>query len=194
MELCIYYNERSKKIIEILPRSLDANSRAKIQGIWQQEIPRKILLTLSNNPLNLSQLKDQIGHSISTIHDYIKKLESLGLVNTEIIYDKNKQKILKSNILCVTKNPKYKTLINKFFQGMWVDSKKFQVITALLDKHPDKYFTYEEIANKTNLPVDEVELLISNWDSQLTRALSDFLKEAPFEKKVLIKSRKDAQK
>lgn len=191
MKVCVYYDKRTNKLIDILPNDTPPTLTQNIQRAWSQSIARSILIAISSEEkFNTSQLREKVGHSISTLHDTVKRLEDMGLLKTEIIYEGNKQRVIKPVILCVTKSPKHKAMLQKFFQGMWIDSKKTQKIIEFLNKSPDKYYTPEEIAVKTKIPVDEVELLLSNWDSQVTRTFSDFMKERPFEKKVLYKGRK----
>ncbi|MFP4424115.1 MAG: winged helix-turn-helix transcriptional regulator [Candidatus Woesearchaeota archaeon] len=191
MEICVYYHQRTKKIIEILPTTIPSETKYQIEKSWTQDIPRKILISLSGKDNhNATSLKKEIGHSSSTIHENLKRLEESGLIETKVIYEGNKQRIIKSNVLCITRNSPQKSRLQRFFQGLWVDSKKTKKIIDFLNNNPTKYFTTHEIALKTNIPIDEVELLLNNWDSQVTRGLSDFLKECPFEKKVLYKGKK----
>lgn len=191
MNICIYYNKRTEQIIEILPKQLSGEVKRDIETLWTQEIPRKILKTLSSEETyNASSLKRHIGHSVSTVHENLRRLEEAGLITTRVVYEGNKQRIVEPRVLCVTKNPPSKVLLQRFFQGMWTSSKKTRRIVEVLESNPDHYFSIEEMSTKTGIPVDEVELLLNNWDSQLTRGLSEFLKEPPFEKKVLYRARK----
>ena len=190
-EICIYYHSRSMQLIEILPKQLSAAKKSAIENIWTAEIPRKILIALSaEGMMNASALAKHIGHSMSTTHENLKKLENEGLIQTKIIYEKNKQRMITPTVLCVTKNSRTKEALQRFFQGLWVNSRKTQQIIDALNSKPDTFMTAEEISTKTGIPVDEVEILLNNWDSQLTRGVSGFLKEAPFEKKVLYKGKK----
>ncbi len=150
---------------------------------------RKILIGLSeNNESSASSLKEVIGHSASTIHENLARLEELGLIETKMIYKGKKQKILSSKVLCVTKNPKLKRIIKEALnQGLWVDTKKTRQILKVLEDNPDTYFSAEELSLLTKIPVDEIKVLLDNYDSQITRALTDFLKKSPVEKKVLYK-------
>ncbi|MGM5488046.1 MAG: hypothetical protein ACQESG_03800 [Nanobdellota archaeon] len=194
MEICVYYHEKTQKIIEILPTNIPPELKYQIEKAWTQDIPRKILITLSGTDMyNATTLKKTIGHSSSTIHENLKRLEEADLIQTKVIYEGNKQRVIRSNVLCITRNTKQRSRLQKFFQGLWVDSKKTKRIIEFLNKNPTKYFTTEEIAVKTQIPIDEVELLLSNWDSQITRGLSDFLKETPFEKKVLYRGKKSKE-
>jgi DNA-binding Lrp family transcriptional regulator len=185
LQYCVYYDSRTEDIIDFFPTDASADFRAKVITAWSQEIPRKILKELSGQNLTMQELKSRIGHSNSTLHENIKKLEELGLIHTQIIYEGNKIRVLGARILFVTKNPEYKAKVQKFFQGMWVNSEHNKRVIDFLQDNPDKFFTADQVAAKTNIPVDEVEIILSNWDSQVTRSLSDFLKSKPFEKKVL---------
>jgi hypothetical protein len=185
LQYCVYYEAATEAITEFFPADITADLKNKIIGAWQQEIPRKILKELSVKELTMQELKGLIGHSNSTLHENIKKLEEAGLIYSAIIYEGNKIRVLQPRFLLVTKNPEFKTKVQRFFQGMWVNSDNNKKVIGYLQDNADKYFTADQIAAKTGVPVDEVELLLSNWDSQFTRSLSDFLKQKPFEKKVL---------
>ncbi len=184
---CVYYDMKTEKIIDFFPSNIDPTLKSAVIAAWQQEIPRKILKAISEGEISMQELRKQIGHSNSTLHENVLKLEEQGLINTKIIYRHNKIRLLSPTILFVTKGPKYKSVIRRFFQGIWVDSDANKRVVSFLKSHPEKYFTAEEIAAKTSIPVDQVEYVLSNWESQVTRALSDFLKKKPFEKKVLYK-------
>lgn len=188
-QYCVYYDKRSEEIIDFIPAHIDPDFRNGVISAWRQEIPRKILKALSEGPLTMQELRKKIGHSNSTLHENVMKLEDAGLVKTGLSYTGNKVRTLAPVFLFVTKAPKFRTNIQRFFQGMWVNSDANQSVVNFLSKHPEKYYTAEEIAAKTSLSVDDVELVLSSWDSQVTRALSDFLKDRPFEKKVLYKGR-----
>jgi DNA-binding transcriptional ArsR family regulator len=185
LEYCVYYDGQNGSILDFFPQDIPPDLKNRIITMWSQDIPRKILKELSVKELTMQELKGLIGHSNSTLHENIKKLEDAGLVYTRIIYEGNKIRVLEPRILFVTKNPEHKTRVQRFFQGMWVDSSKNKAIVDYLQDNPDKFFTADQIAAKTGIPVDEVELILSNWDSQFSRGLSDFLKQRPFEKKVL---------
>ena len=185
LSYCVYYDNQTDAIIDFFPTDMASEIRSSIVNAWNQDIPRKILKELSTHAMTMQELKTKIGHSNSTLHENIKKLEEANLIHTEIIYEGNKIRVLSPKILFVTKNPEFKTRIQKFFQGMWVNSDKNKKVIDFLQDNPDKFFSADQIAAKTNIPVDEVELILSNWDSQVTRAMSDFLKSKPFEKKVL---------
>jgi DNA-binding transcriptional regulator GbsR (MarR family) len=188
---CVYYDQDSYEILDVLPRDTDAGTIAKINEVWNQDIPRKILIEISSqDEITASDIKKIIGHSMSTLHENIERLQSLGLIKTKMVYEQNKKKIITPNVLFVTRNPKFKESFQRFFQGIWVDSKKTQKVIDYLQRHHDRYFSAEELSAKLDIPVDDIQLLLSNWDSQTTRALSHFLKEKPFEKKVMYKGRK----
>lgn len=185
MEVCAYYEQKTKSILEILPTSTSPTLQKAINDAWSQPIAQKILIYLSENgKATGSEITSNIPHSPSTIHDTLKKLEQAKIINSKIEYDKSKHRIITSNTLFVTKNPKYKTELQKFFKGLWTNSKKTSLIIDFLKTYKDKKFTAEELSIKLNIPVDEVELLLSNWDSQTTRGLSEFMKEKPFTKTV----------
>lgn len=181
---CVYYEPKTEKILDFLPVHIDGAVKSTVITTWDQKIPRKILKALSEGPLTMQELRNKIGHSTSTLHENVLKLEDLGLVSTKLIYEGNKIRKLNPEFLFVTKSPRFKTAVQRFFQGIWVNSDASEKVVQFLKAHPDDYFTAEEIAAKTNLSVDEVELALSNWDSQVTRALSDFLKKKPFEKRI----------
>ncbi len=185
-EYCVYYERDSEDILDFVP-AIDADLRNTVIAVWKQEIPRKILQAISEGGLTMQELRKRIGHSNSTLHENVKKLEELQLIRTNIIYEGNKIRVLEPRFLFVTKNPKFRIAVQRFFQGLWVDSSANEKVLEFLSKHPDEYFTAEEIAAKTGLTVDKVELALTSWDSQATRALSDFMRKRPFEKKVLYK-------
>ena len=86
---------------------------------------KNILILLSNEgEITVPRIKETIGHSMSTLHENIKKLEDADLISTKMVYKLKKQKIIEPKILFATKNPKYKTKLKRFFQGLWVNSKK----------------------------------------------------------------------
>lgn len=185
LHYCVYYDNHTDAIIDFFPTEIPAELKNTITTFWTQDIPQKILKALSISEMTMQELKGKIGHSNSTLHENILKLEEAGLINTQIIYEGNKIRVLSPKILFVTKNPEFKTRVQKFFQGIWVDSEKNKQIIEYLQDNPDKFFSADQIAAKTGIPVDEVEIVLGNWDSQVTRSLSDFLKSKPFEKKVL---------
>ncbi len=190
MEHYLYYSPRME-ILDIFPQTADQEFRNNLIRMWDEKIAREILIALSNaRELTVMRLKEMIGHSMSTLHENIEKLEAAGLIESEIIYVGKKQKVIRPAVICVTKNPKHKENFKRFFQGLWVDSENFKQIVAFLRKNPDKYYTCEEISLRTKIPVDDVEILLNNWDSPITKSLSDFMKEAPFEKKLLYRARR----
>ena len=184
IQYCVYY-DHTGAIVDFFPAEIPVQLKQAITSFWNQEIPRKILKEVSGDDMTMQELKKRIGHSNSTLHENILKLEEAGLLDTHIIYEGNKIRVLRPKILFVTKNPEFKARVQKFFQGMWVDSEKNRKIIDFLQDSPDKFFSADQIAAKTGIPVDEVEIILGNWDSQVTRSLSDFLKSKPFEKKVL---------
>ncbi|MEM4260446.1 MAG: hypothetical protein QXG00_04375 [Candidatus Woesearchaeota archaeon] len=191
MKYCVYYDQKTKQILDYLPKDMDLKVRKQIDEFWNQEIPRKILITLSEHEINsIPELKNFVGHSMSTLHDNIRKLENGGLIETQLTYVENKKRKIKPIVLFVTKNPKFKVSIQKFFQGLWIDSEKTNTIIHFLQKHSDRFYSAEEISAKTKIPVDEIEMLLSNWDSITTRTLSNIMMERPFEKKVMYKGKK----
>ncbi|MFW5852744.1 MAG: winged helix-turn-helix domain-containing protein [Nanoarchaeota archaeon] len=192
MECIAYYDKKTLEILDFLPKNIDNSLQSKILEAWSQEIPRKILMFLSTeSQVTAPKIKTAIGHSVSTLHENIKKLEDYNLIKTEMIYVGNKQKVIKPKVIFVTKNPMFRSVVNSFLsKGFWIDSKKSRKIMDFLQKNYTKEFTAEEISSKTGIPVDEIHSLLSNWDSQITRAFSDFLREKPFEKKILYKGKK----
>lgn len=192
-EFCVYFDKRTYAILDYLPKDLDENLKKNISLLWNQEIPRKILqlLCAEDEGITSPGIKQKVGHSMSTLHENIKKLELANLIKTEMIYEGNKQKVIKPRILFVSQNTTLTRSITSFLnKGLWVDSKTSTKIIDFLKKNPDRYYTAEEISVKTSIQVDEVKTLLDNWDSMITRAFSQFLKEKPFEKKVLYRGNK----
>ncbi|MEM4755936.1 MAG: winged helix-turn-helix transcriptional regulator [Candidatus Woesearchaeota archaeon] len=191
IKYCVYYNAENYAILDILPKELDEQFRSRLVMMWSEQIPREILLTLSSNgEMSATQIREIIGHSSSTLHENIKKLEEFGLVETEISYVGNKQRMIKPKVLFISKNPKFRRMLQRFFQGLYIEDEKMKKILGVLNANPDKYFTADELSLKTGVPADEIELLLSTWDSQLSRSFTDFLKKKPFEKKTLYKAAK----
>lgn len=190
MKYCVYYDKKFR-ILDYLPTSIEPELKGNIAEQWNQDLPRKILLALSEmGETTIPKLKKRIGHSMSTLHENMVKLEQAGLVKTKITYVGNKKKTIIPRVLFVTKNPRFRVAFKKFFQGLWIDSKKSQTITRFLQKHPATYYTAEELSRHLHLPVDEIEMLLSNWDNTTTRTLSNFMQEKPFEKKIMYRGRK----
>jgi len=190
MRFCVYYDQTSQEILDFLPQDMDASTKSSIFSHWKQDISRKILLLLSSEESMIApQIKEKIGHSMSTLHEIIKKMEDDGLISTKMVYKGKKQKVITPNVLCITKNPNHKVLFQRFFQGLWVDSKKTDAIVKVLKDEPEKFFSAEDISLKLHIPVDEVEIHLSNWDSQATKFFSRFMKAKPFEKKILYRSK-----
>jgi hypothetical protein len=75
-------------------------------------------------------------------------------------------------------------------QGLWVDSDRSKKVVKFLEDNNEKWFTVEDISAKTGIQVDEVQTLLDNWDSFVTRAFSDFMKQTPFEKRQEYRARK----
>ncbi len=168
-----------------MPHELDDDIKATITKYWQQQISQKILKTLSSQgQMTISSLAKELGHSVSTIHENIKKLEGEQLITTAISYEKKKQRVITPNILFATKSPKYKEAISRFFQGLWVNSKDTTLIMDFLEQQKPKKLTVEEISAGTKLPVHRVEIALSNWDTVITRGISQLNKEKPFVKEV----------
>lgn len=190
MDYCVYY-DKNNRILEYLPTNIDAGMKSAIDEFWGMEIPRKILIFLSEKEeTTIPQIKKEIGHSMSTLHENIAKLEQAGLLESKITYISNKKKTIRPKVLFVTKNPKFAIAFRKFFQGAWIDSSKNKKISDFLQKNPGKYYSIEQISAKVKIPVDEIEILLNNWESLTTRTLSNFMQEKPFEKKVLYKGKK----
>lgn len=191
--ICVYYDEKKEFIIDINPRELDPETKSVVEQVWNQDILRKILILISQGTNRLPDIQEKIGHSASTLHGAVQKLVHANLISYEMIYRGNKQKILSSKVICVTKNQKSKSALQKFFQGLWIDSKKTNRIIKQMQKDPKKWWTPEELSLQTKIPVDEIMLLLSNFDSQTTRSLSQLLKEPPFEKKIEYRAKPDSK-
>lgn len=189
MGLCVYYDEKKQFIIDISPQEIDPEQRSKLEEAWQQPILRQILILVSEGVQRLPDIQQRIGHSASTLHGAVQRLHDLGFLSYEMSYKGNKQKILTSEVVCVTKNPKSKIALQKFFQGLWVNAEKTNKIIEAMQSE-QQWWTAEELSLKTHIPVDEIELLLSNFDSLTTRSLSQFLKQQPFEKRVTYRARK----
>jgi transposase len=189
---CIYYDS-NENIIEILPMEIEPQLKDALAYFWGKEVSRKIMKYISKHDCSKMQdIRKNVGHSSSTVHEYLHKMEKSGIVALEKVYKGKKEIIVWPRSICVTKNKRFRQAVSRFFQGLWVNSEKMNRIIALLHKNKDKHFTSEEISVKTGIPVDEVELLLSNWDSKLTRAVSDLMKEPPFEKRTVYKAKQKA--
>lgn len=189
-EACVYYDEKKEYIIDISPRELDPVQKNLIEQTWNQEILRKILILISQGNTRLPDIQNIIGHSSSTLHGAVQKLHVLGFIDYKMIYKGNKQKLLSSRILCVTKNSKSKIALQRFFQGLWINSTKTKKIIECIQSDKRKWWTEEELSVKTHIPVDEISMLLSNFDSQTTKSLSQMLNDPPFEKKITYKAKK----
>lgn len=191
-KIIVYYDPKSMTLLDFFPTNLPEELKSTVRQFWHQEIPQKILILLSQEDnITAPIIKQKIGHSMSTLHENIQKLEQADIISTEMIYKGNKQKVISSRLMCVSKNAPLTERITRFLnQGLWVDNERSKKIVKFLDKHPSRYFSIEEISAKTGIQVDEVDTLLKNWDSQITRSFSDFLRRTPFEKKVLYKSSK----
>jgi transposase len=191
MKIFVYYDQKSEAILDFFPADLSEMKKNDIREMWSQEIPKRIIMMLSKgDEVTAPIIKQQIGHSMSTLHENIKKLEQTGIIETKMIYKGNKQKIIKTNVLCVSRNTPLTQRITRFLnQGLWIDTSRSKKIVNFLEKNPDQYFSIEEISAKTGIQVDEVQTLLENWDNQITRAFSDFLKKRPFEKKTLYRAK-----
>ncbi|PIN70539.1 hypothetical protein COV93_01100 [Candidatus Woesearchaeota archaeon CG11_big_fil_rev_8_21_14_0_20_43_8] len=191
----VYYDKKSERITDFLPVDLDDNSKAAIINQWQMDIPRRILKALSENDMMTApRIKETIGHSMSTLHENIKKLEEAGLIETKMIFEGNKQKIIRPKVFFVTQNPRLRSfLIKAANQGVWVETEKSKSVLKFLKENADEFHTAEEISLKLKIPVDEVKTLLENWNSQFNRGLSEFMKKMPFERRVYyraVKSKK----
>jgi DNA-binding Lrp family transcriptional regulator len=183
--ICVYYESESNNIIDIMPKDLEQEYKSNIAKIWQQPISRKILKALSmQEHMTISTLAKELGHSVSTIHENIKKLEDKKLISSTISYEKKKQRLITSNILFATKSPKYKESLSKFFQGLWVNSKDSKKILTFLEKNKTKEFSVPQISAGTKIPVHRVEIALSNWDNIITRGISQVNKKQPFIKRI----------
>ncbi|RME52018.1 MarR family transcriptional regulator [Candidatus Woesearchaeota archaeon] len=187
---CVIYHPKTKEILDFYPKTTPFSVQQSILTFWSQPIPQEILLALSGEQeLTLSELKRRIGHSPSTLHDIVSKLEQAKLIKTEMRYEGKKQKLLFPCVFFITDTPPTKKKLKKLFQGLWIDTEKTKQVIAFLEKKPDRYFSLQEISAGTGIPLTEVEILLSNLESPITRTLSDFLKEPPFEKYTFYKAK-----
>lgn len=182
----LYFDAKSEAIVDFLPQNIPEEKKEIIRELWAQPICRAILKFLTKSEkATAPKIKEAIGHSMSTLHENIKKLEYAGLIKTEMIYEGNKQKIIEPTIMCVSRNTKMTEAITRFLnQGLWVDTERGDKIIDFLKNNNKKFFTVEEISAKTGIQVDEVQTLLDNWDSQVTRSFSQMFKKRPFEKQT----------
>ena len=181
-----YYDPKTEKILDFLPHDLDDTIKANIINFWSQEIPKRILRVLSEHEsMTAPRIKEEIGHSMSTLHENIKKLHDAGLIETKMIYEGNKQKVISPKVYFVTQNPTFTRVIKKAVnQGVWVDTEKTKKILSYMEENEGKFLSAEDVSRKLKIPVDEVATLLENWNSQFNRGISDFLKKKPFERRV----------
>lgn len=188
--ICVYYETESNNILDIVPHDISDEIKATITKYWQQQVCQKILKALSaQDQQTISGLAKELGHSVSTIHENIAKLEQEKLIQTNISYEKKKQRVITTNILFATKSPKYKEAISKFFQGLWVNSNDTNEIIEFLSENPTKKYTSTEISAGTKIPIHRVEIALSNWDNIITRGVSQINKEQPFIKEVTYRAK-----
>jgi len=190
MDICVYYDKEKNNIIDIFPNNINPNMKNNIMKLWGKTVCRKILCSISeNNQSTITSLAASTGHSLSTIHENLKLLENVNIVKSELKYEKKKQRIITSDIIFITANPKFKQTLKKFFQGLWYNNKATEKIITFLHDNQNKTFTAEQISIALKIPVDDVKLYLSNWDSLTTRGLSNILKDAPFEKIITYKGK-----
>ena len=85
-EICVYYDYKNDNIIDFFPSNIDPETKTQVRGLWSQDIPRKILKLLSTEQeVTAPKIKDKIGHSMSTLHENIKKIEDAHLIQTKMI-------------------------------------------------------------------------------------------------------------
>jgi len=190
MQYIVYYEKNKENIIDFFPTNISAELKEAIKECWKQPVTRDILKYLSRvEETTAPEIKEAIGHSMSTLHDNIQKLERYDLIRTEMVYKGNKKKIIVTNVLFVNKNSRINEAITRFLnQGLLVDTKTSRKLLDFLDNFPEECFTAEQISARTGIQVDEVETLLNNWDSIVTRAFSDALSKKPFVKRVTYQS------
>lgn len=192
MEIYVSYDKKTKNILDFFPTDTPETQKSTIAGLWKQTISREILLALSlHEELSTARLKETVGHSLSTLHENVRRLEEAGIVTTRMTYKDNKQKMLKTNVIFITDNPTNKQRFSKFFQGIWIDNDSAGKIISFLNKNPATYYTQEQISQKTHIPLSEVKIILSNLESPITRGFSEFMKNVPFEKKILYRAKKN---
>lgn len=192
MQYIAYYEKNKETLIDFFPTNIKEEMKERIKKYWDQPVAREILKFLSKEEVTTApEIKNEIGHSMSTLHENITKLEADGIISTEMTYNQNKKKIIKPNVMFVNKNSKLTGAITKFLnQGLLVDTKTSKKIIKFLDENKEKAFTAEQISVKTGIQVDEIETLLNNWDSIVTRAFSEALRHKPFVKRVTFQSSK----
>ncbi|MGM5483856.1 MAG: winged helix-turn-helix domain-containing protein [Nanobdellota archaeon] len=190
MQYIAYYEKRKEVLLDFFPKDIDTVTKKKIQNLWNQPVAREIMKTLSvKEQATAPEIQKEVGHSMSTLHENITKLENNGLIKTEMVYTKNKRKIIVPEIMFVNRNSRLTEAITKFLnQGLMVDSRTGRKVIKFLDNNKDRAFTVEQISVKTGIQVDEVETLLENWNSLITRAFSEVFKEKPFVKRVTYQS------
>ena len=192
MQYIVYYEKSRGTILDHFPASISHETQELIKKYWGQPVCREILKFLSKQEETTApEIQEAIGHSMSTLHENITRLEADGLIMTEMVYKQNKKKIIRPNVMFVNKNSPLTERITRFLnQGLLVDTATSRKIIKFLDKHPDKAFSAEQISVKTGIQVDEIETLLNNWDSIVTRAFSEALRKKPFVKRVTYQSSK----
>lgn len=191
MQYVVYYEKKKETILGFFPTDISNDLKEIIQSAWNQPVCRAILKYLSKeDQATAPEIKDAIGHSMSTLHENIARLERDGIIKTEMTYVQNKKKIITSNVLFVTKTSKLTRAMAKFFQGLLVDTKSSKKIVSFLDRNAGKSFTVEQIAARTGIDVDDVQIVLDNWESIITRTFEDALKPTPFVKQILYTSTK----
>jgi predicted transcriptional regulator len=92
MKYIIYYDKKTETISEYFPKDLSEQVKQTILEVWAQPICKEILKLLTNNDeITAPFIQEQIGHSMSTLHDAVKRLELAELIDTQMIYKQNKQ-------------------------------------------------------------------------------------------------------
>lgn len=195
-KIIVYYDYKTENIIDFFPNNISEGKKQQIIELWMQPICRKILKTLTKKDMITAPIiQEQIGHSMSTLHENIKRLEDAELIQGEMVYEGNKQKLITTNVIFVSKNTKLTEEITRFLnQGLWVDTSRSNKIIAFLKSYPNDHFTVEEISARTGIQVDEVQTLLDNWESKITRSFSDFFKRKPFEKRIMYKAVSEPKK
>ena len=190
MQLIAYYEKKKETLLGFFPTNADPSLLERVQTYWNQPVAKAILKILSRDETSTApEIKQEVGHSMSTLHENIAKLERDGLLTTQMVYSGNKKKVLKPEVLFVTKNSTLTSAITRFLnQGLLVDSKTGSQIVEFLHKNKDRSFTADQISARTGIQVDEVETLLDNWDSIITRSFSEAFKQKPFVKRITYQS------